>query len=482
MITQEITLTIKDSRVYINQPVSTGLINYLSNQLSYEIPNKHIVLKRLRAKGNDWDGTVRFLNQTKYGYYTPIGFLNRIKRLIKNYYNMVEIPFIININDKRLKYEPQKPLKKLSSIELRWYQNEAIEKINKHKIGIIDIVTSGGKTLIAAEHYRRNPVPSLFVVDRKVLLNQTVSEFENYMNVKCSTITEGNIIENDNMYIATVQTILRKLKEKDRKLLTILKTISNVYIDEAHISKSKSYSMLIRNCINARVIIGLTGTPGSGIGPDMEQTKNVGDVIYRIDAQTLQAEDTIMKPEIIFIDYGSKPRYMYGDYNDIYNQAIMDETRNQAIINVAKYHHNKLILILVSRIKHGELLFSKIKEFKDEVYLIKGVTDNNTREQILDRGRKGEKLVIIGTDSIVSRGLNLKPLEVVINATGNASSVTTIQSLGRVLRKATGKTNALFYDLVDRTPYLAEHKDRRINAFESQGYTITYQNIKNLRE
>lgn len=466
-------LQIKNAKITFLNPLSETFRRVLGNNLSYEIDNNFFVIKRLKERGVNWDGIVRLFKNNSI----PIGFLNRVIDIIRQYEEFTGKRVTYEIIDLRKTEEPKFALEKTSNIEMRWYQNEAIYQMNKKKIGIINVVTSGGKTLIAAEHYRQNPVTSLFVVDRKVLLSQTVKEFEEYMNVKCSTITEGHIEQHSNLYVATIQTINSKLKNKDKEMIGILKSIQNVYVDEAHIGKSSSYSELIKKCWHATTIIGLTGTPGEGKGKDLELTKNVGDIIYTIDAKTLIEEDTIMKPEIYFVEY-SEQRFLEGDYNEIYEQAIDCIDRNQIIYDTVTKYKDMICMILVTKIRHGMLLKEEIEKLGLECVFIQGSMSNKEREQYLDEARNGNTRVLIGTSSIVSKGLNLKSLEVIINATGNATSIMTIQSLGRVLRKNENKEKAIFIDIYDTCKHLKEHTEARIQAFEKQRHEVKI--VKNL--
>lgn len=489
-------LVIKNSKVYVTNPTNEQFNELMQKYFSYEVDNASFIIASLKRKGIQWDGIARLYKSKT----VPIGLYHRLIKTIYEYEKLSKKRILINVDDRRKASKPKEPLQsKLNNVDIRWYQDEAVSQLMRKQIGIISVPTSGGKTVIAAEMYRRNPVNTLFVVDRKILLTQTVKEFENVLNTKCSTIVEGQMNIDSNLVVATIQTInawlkvdkldksrrytdeeLEKLnakidKQKKRKseMTKFLKSLDNVIIDEAHIGASESYTELTKKCSNASMFVGLTGTPGDGRPRDLELYKNIGEVEYEIPIQQLIDDDVVMKPKIKFLKYDD-PILLEGEYSEIYDQIIEDETRNTKIVDLCETHNSSVKLILVNKIRHGQLLQELLEQKNIKSKFIRGAVSNDERETILDNARNGDTTVLIGTSSIVSKGMNLKSLEVVINATANATSIMTIQSLGRVLRKKEGKDQAIFYDFYDTCKYLMEHTEERIKAFEKQGHEVEF--------
>lgn len=185
-------------------------------------------------------------------------------------------------------------------------------------------------------------------------------------------------------------------------------------------------------------------------------------------------EGLIMRPTITFIKY-EHGEMLEGSYNDFKEQLFNNKERNDKILEVVLRHKGDVQLVLIDRISHGDLLKKLFEDNGLEVFFIQGKVSGEQREKILDDARKHHTRILIGTSSIVSRGLNVKPLKVVVNASGNASSVQSIQSLGRILRKDDGKEEAYFYDFKDTVKYFWEHTQARIKAFEKVGYEVKYE-------
>lgn len=464
-INNTITITIKNNTIYFDSNLSTDIERLISDKFSYEIDNKYYVLKACKAKGIEWDGIVRFYKNKKL----PLGFLNDLIDLLnKNNYN-------INIIDLRKKINDFKEIKTKKQIELRDYQRDAIDVMLDKKIGIIALPTGAGKTIVATEFIRRTGLNTLFVIDNKTLLSQTKQEFETFLDAKISSIMEGNLnleFNDDRTYsVATIQTIVSKLKQKDKNLINYLKTVETLIIDEAHIAKSKSYSMLYKYLTNCKYFFGLTGTPGDDKKTFLELQKMLGNVIYKVDHKTLIENKYLIKPNIKFVkyDFGN---YLVGNYNEIYEQLLENNSRNFNVINILKNNKNKLTLIIVNRIKQGNEIEKLLKANNYDYFFIRGEIDNKTRDKILQEAREGHSRVLIGTAQIVSKGLNIKNLEIIINLTGNVTDIQTLQSLGRIMRIDKNKTNAIFYDFFDNVEYFKEHSIERIKTFLKHDYNV----------
>lgn len=465
-------LLIKNGKVAIVNQTSEHFSKVFTQFFSYEIENKDFVLMALKKKGIIWDGIKRLAKHNT----VPMTFLPQVRHIIQQYEEFYKKRITISIEDCREKFTPipELPKNPNNTLQLRWYQQEAVDKALKEKIGVLEVATSGGKTVIAAEIYRRDPRNTLFIVDRNILLEQTKKEFSDYLGIPLediSEISEGKMNIKSTICVATIQTLAARIKDKNKDMIRFLKNIHRVIIDECHGAKNDSFDMLIKKVVNADSIIGLTGTLGLGKADDLELHKNVGYKIYEINAKQLIEEDTIMKPTIIFKTY-DKPFIMNGTYNEVYSQMLLSETRNKVVIDLIQSYNQKLILVIVQRIEHGELLQKLLTEKNIDSFFIQGSVSNDDREKVLDAAKAGNTTVLIGTSSIVSKGMSLKPLTVVINTTANATSIMTIQALGRVLRKNDGKTEAIFYDLYDTLPEVVNHTLERIEAFKKEGHEV----------
>lgn len=77
-------------------------------------------------------------------------------------------------------------------------------------------------------------------------------------------------------------------------------------------------------------------------------------------------------------------------------------------------------------------------------------------------------LDVIIASSIFDQGIDLPKLDALILAGSGKSSSRALQRIGRVIRGAEGKTDAIVVDFIDRSPYLFEHSKRRYMIYKTE--------------
>jgi superfamily II DNA or RNA helicase len=445
----------------------TAFYKVLDDKLQYEIDNKHFVIKAMKQKGMNFDGIIHLYKYSS----TYLGFKNYIVELLqkdlKEFLENKGYKLNIKIIDRRNIPNTSANLdcKNLNGIELREYQKESIEKAIKEEISILGLCTSAGKTLIASEIIRRLNYKTLFVVNTIDLLNQAKKTFENTLNVKVGTITNGKAEWND-ITVATIQTIVKYLKNKDKEFMNNLKECNLVIVDEAHISKAKSYDLLMNN-VNARYRFGLSATPYAYGNNSLEIYKSFGFPKINISLQDLIKKNYLTKPIIKFIKYEHNEHYF--DYDDAYVGCLNSKERLNKIKDIVNKHNDDYILIIIRRLEHADT----IKELLgDDVEIIKGSLSKKKREKLLNEMRDGKRKILIGTDKIVSTGLDIPILSVLINYSANLTTIQTIQSLGRICRLYKNKDKAYYYDFYDTNEYLRKASKERIKTLEQQGFEV----------
>jgi superfamily II DNA or RNA helicase len=439
----------------------------LDNKLQYEIDNKYYVVKAMKQKGIDFDGIIHLYRNSS----TYLGFKNYIIELLqtdlKEFLEKKGYKLNIKIIDKRNIPNTSANIncKQLNGIELRDYQKEAIEHIIKDEISLTELSVGSGKTVMATEIIRRLNFKTLFVVDVSVLLKQTKDEFENLLGIECGLITNGEQNWKD-INVATIQTIVKFIKNKDKEFMKNLRECNVVIVDEAHVSKSKSYNLLMEN-IRARYRIGLTGTAYSNGNDSLELYKSFGFPNFKITLKDLVDEGYLVKPIIKFVKYEHKEHYF--DYDDAYNGCLNSEERLNKLKEIVEQHKDDNILIITRRLEHAD----KINEILGgNIEIIKGSLSKKKRDLYIKQMKEGKRNILIGSEKIVQKGLNIPNLNVLINYSANKGGIQTVQSLGRVIRSYEGKKFGYYYDFYDTDEYLILATKQRIKTLEQQGFDV----------
>jgi superfamily II DNA or RNA helicase len=468
--------------IYIKGPIDTFLNLYLKKKYSYELKNAYFI-KKARPNANT---TVQFWNE-KYKR-LPIGFFEPIKKTLHDYAEFKKKVPVITINDKRCfdtTIIKNMPDRLLSGKELRPYQTTAIDIfVNKHNIGMLEITTGAGKSLIATEIVRRLKMKTLFVVDKKELLYQIKQTFEENLGIKIGVIGDG-VKQIEDVTVATIQTLIKNIDDfKD-----YLEEVRFVIFDETHKIASKSYYTLGLYLKNTERRAGFSGTAFRDDGNDMMLTATCGDIIFSLTGQELIDQGYLMKPEIIFIKQKlSKNKLLEltdnskeGLINEVpkyklyYDSFIINnEDRNLNIKKIVDENLSKTILILVKYIEHGKLLEELIQNSK----YVYGETNGKLRNDIVSDFKAGILKVLVSTISIFAEGVDIPALDIVINAAANKGDVKSIQVLGRVLRRKEGKEKAMYYDFADEGIFFRNAGMARMEAFRNEGHAIEIKKIE----
>lgn len=298
------------------------------------------------------------------------------------------------------------------------------------------------------------------------------------------------------------KTILKKILELEKKIekkLTIIedkKKIRDLILncqllisDETHIA-SETIEFISLKATRAYYKVGLSATPFRNDNQDKRMFGASGPIIHKVSASDLIKRGFLVKPFIYGIDLDMLDKTST-TYQETYKNAIvLSPERNQLISQIANKMHdlNRPTLIFVERIEHGKLLESMIENCvfvpgKD------GSDDSPVSDQELDYRRqqlnKLEKneIVMVATQWI-NQGVDAPKISCLILAGSTASDNTTIQQIGRGLRKAEGKSDCLIFDFKMKEKHLKNHFYSRQKVYRSEEEfeykLLKFNSVKNL--
>jgi len=456
-------------------PINSLIHKALMKKFSYELKNAYFM-----KKNNPYARTtIEFWKPKKQ--LLPYGFLYGMKKTLQDYIDYKGIKGEINIIDHREFNQDiiDMPNEFKNGIKLRDYQIEAADKFLENKIGMLELGTGAGKTIIISEIVRRLGRKTLILVNRVDLLRQIKKVLEDTLGVEVGTISQGQS-DIKTITIATIQTIYKNINIYS----DYLKTVRVSIMDEAHNVNHLSYWRVSQHLTNTEYRLGTTGTPRRTDGNDMYLNAVNGYVVFKMNSEKLIEDGWLMKPKIIFIkDYMNKDIIKQmeeeskvglinetDNYSSFYNKFIVEnQERNNIVQKLINKHKGEKTLILVKLVKHGEYLSKMLG-----VFYLKGSTKKEIRKQTLDDFKNGKLNILIGTISIFAEGLDIPSLKYLINAAGQVSDIKTIQTLGRLLRKHEGKESCTYYDFIDESRFMRKASNSRQKAFKDENHNINY--------
>lgn len=381
-------------------------------------------------------------------------------------------------------------------VKLRDYQTDAVLKGLDKTRGIIEAATGAGKSVILAAlilaWYRK----TLVLVDSKDLAHQLREELGFFLDEPIGLIGSG-VYDEQRVTVGMVQTLSQNRgSSKNKKIARFLSQIEYLCMDECHHVQSKTWRQVIKNCSNASIFHGFTATPytskvkcedGSTEDKNILLKAYIGPSITKIKTSYLIEQGWLAKPSITFVNNSVYWDEQPLDYMDEYTRIIVeDEDRNRIACKIIQKYYNegKQCIGFITRIDHGDIISRMlVEEFgvkPEDVAFVTGEVDSGSRKGQLKSFKDGNLPILLGT--VLNEGLNFF-CDMGINISGGNSIKSTIQRLGRVLRKAkdpkTGDVNRSLVELVDYYefcdsghPYFQNHSENRKMIYMEEGHDV----------
>ena len=477
---QKITLKIKGNFVFIESldPILEQGIDYATK---FDLKDKHFMQEYARKhnKGiiNIEDIGVYHLYNNRFKCF-PIGLSKKVLNIISEYgihYKKELEVEVIDYRDKNImnKRNSVMPKKNLMNIKLRYFQEDAVKIFLEKKQGIIQMGTGAGKTITAAEIIRKLDAQTLWIIDRKELLEQTKNTLEKYLGVEVGVIMGKKCELNKSVTIATIQSLNSKMKD----IKQFLSMFNFVIVDEFHKSAAEGYQKVFAKLPHTKYKLGITATPFRNDGKEPVLFSILGDIIYIKSSKELIKEGYLMMPKINFVKL-NEMCFNYEKYNEEYNDTIINNVvRNSEIIKIVDSNQNKKILILTKSVNHGKKIRYDINLKNIKCSHIHGTS--KTRIKDYDDFKKCDSGIAVFTSSIGQEGLDIPNINMIINAGANKNDTSSIQILGRELRNVENKETPIYYDFVDIGKNTYKHSLARMKIFKKEGYKV---NVVNLNE
>jgi superfamily II DNA or RNA helicase len=326
--------------------------------------------------------------------------------------------------------------------QLRDYQQAYVDAIDSdpNRCVLAVMPTGGGKTDIAAHLIKRTAAEfksAIFVVHRREIVKQA-SDRLRQAGVAHGIMMAGEKDRRlDRVQVCSVQTLAaRKLRP----------AADLIIIDEAHHVPARSYLNLIEPYPSAR-IIGLTATPcrgdGRGLGGVFES------MIDLVQVQDLIDKGHLVPTKVYAADPGSLKGVATarGDYVGAQLAAKMDTDRLVGNILVEKFKRAKGLktIVFASSVGHSVHIRDEFRTFGISAEHIDGKTLKAERDEILARLARGE-VEVVTNYGVLTEGWDCPDVGCCVLARPTKQMGLYRQMIGRAIRSAPGKTEAIILD------------------------------------
>lgn len=336
-------------------------------------------------------------------------------------------------------------------VALRGYQRDVIERVGaavaagRHRILLV-APTGSGKTVVGAELVRlavarRERV--LFIAHRRELVQQASAKLH-ANGVDHGIIQAGFPTRpGEPVQVASVQTLLARAI---RGSAIEMPEAGLLIVDEAHHARARTYRRIVDACPGA-VVLGLTATPcrgdGRGLGNVFEVMVECPPVPDLIGLGYLVATKVYAptEPDLTGV------RIERGDYVEKQIAAVMDRP---ALIGDVVTHWHRLAerrrtVVFASGVAHSVHLRDEFRRSGVWAEHIDGSTPSDERDGILARLARGE-VEVVSNAMVLTEGWDCPEVGCLVLARPTRSVALFRQMVGRAMRTAPGKSDAILLD------------------------------------
>jgi superfamily II DNA or RNA helicase len=457
----------------------------LSEYFEFYVPGYKFMPK---YKNRQWDGKIRLFNSMSGLVYN--GLTAYVKKFCDDRGYKIEIDPALIPDEEYMENAGYDLAQQFDAIyEPHYYQNEAVAHGLSRNRALFLSPTASGKSFtiyLLARHFVENlGLRVLIIVPTISLVSQMATDFLEYnkdrpLDIhKIKSGADKDVLAD--YTITTWQSIQRLPGDWYEKF-------GVVFGDEAHLFKAKSLTKILEKTPYIQYRYGLTGSLDDSqthrlvleglFGPVKRVTKT-RDLIdegkladFRIKAPILQWDDESRK-------LVSKMKYQ-----EEIDWIVSSKNRNRFITKMAHNLPGNTLILFQFVEKHGEVLLPMLQTSnKHRIHYVHGGVDADAREEVRRVCEASTGNIVLASYGTFSTGINIKRLDNVIFASPSKSKIRNLQSIGRVLRTADGKTKATLFDIVDdlqwkkRQNFAVKHFFERVKVYNDEGFDYNVYNV-----
>lgn len=322
---------------------------------------------------------------------------------------------------------------------LRDYQEDIIAQANalKSNSKIFVLGTGAGKSVIATHLIRQHSTRTLVLLPTTELLKQMCNTIEEF-GINVTMFGNGKKDLSGDVVCMTMKSLSMMTTDDLINLPFEL-----VIIDELQ----KSLGPQIKDAIlklSCKNLYAFSATPYTNY-LDKEDVK-------RFFGEMLIWNNTMMMPTVYKYIYNNPRMIDMSNYTTERMKVIDNDERRlkcqiDLILNL--YDTRKNIMVLYDRVNHSNYVYNYLLNIlKKNVYILNGEMPDKDRTDNLN-GFKDNGGILLASDAIAGTGLDAPRIDTVLLCYPSKFDARTIQSVGRGLRPAPGKTDSIIVDFVD---------------------------------
>jgi superfamily II DNA or RNA helicase len=241
-----------------------------------------------------------------------------------------------------------------------------------------------------------------------------------------------------------------------------------VIIDEGHhVSSFSGNYFQVLNVLLAPYRYAFTATKSPNKEAEMALEGLIGPTVAKLTINEAAGLKIIARPrlKLIKLPENHSVRQNCRNYEEVVKHGIVGSVaRTQKIVNLVRngVQRGKVILVMVTQIEHGQKIQEELAKKGVKIPFVHGGTDGLERVRIKNALIDKKLLAAICT-SVWREGINIVSINTIILAHLGKSELTTLQSIGRGLRRTSEKDKVVVVDFFDAShPTLIKHFGERL--------------------
>lgn len=474
----------KINEVFVRVEAEPSLKMEMSEYFTFEVPGAKFMPA---VRNKVWDGKVRLLNaMTGYIY---AGLVPYIKKFCdQRGYELTLSKELSTVEPVPDDYGVELAKQVDAAFEVRDYQNDAIVHAIRNNRALFLSPTASGKSFIIyliMAHHLMLERKILIIVPTTSLVDQMASDFIEYNKGKKLDIHKirggADKTVDAEITITTWQSVYKMKKDFFEKF-------DVVFGDEAHNFKAKSLTSILEKMPHVKYRYGLTGTL-DGTQTHKLVLEGLFGSVFTVTKTKKLIDDNVLSSfniKALVLKYPDEIRKQNKgkSYQEEIDWIVRNQARNTFIRNLAWNLPGNTLILFQYVDKHGKALYDMLSKSEEhDVYFVHGGVDTDERENIRHEVRKSKGNIICASYGTFSTGINIPELDNLIFASPSKGRIRNLQSIGRVLRKGKGKTEAILYDVVDDLQwkntqnFATKHFMERVKIYSEEGFQFKIYNV-----
>ena len=359
-------------------------------------------------------------------------------------------------------------------VQLRPYQNDAVEELVSEHQGLVIAPCGAGKTMIGLGAMTRFGTRTIVLVHTNDLAKQWEDRIKAQLRTEDGEVPHvtmwggGKKDDSGQVVIAMIQSLA---KQRWDELHEWGKQFGMCIVDEAHHIPANSFSHVMM-AMPAQVRLGLTATPDRPDGLSRILYWHFGKELTRITTKQLIEEGRVLAPTVKFQITTWYPDSKM-DWPKLVTKMCKDERRNQQILEMIDdlTQEGRQVLVLSDRVQHCIDMAEKVADRGTSAAALVGKMSKKRRAETLAAADAKELQVIFAT-TVADEGLDLPGLDTLILTTPTKAMGRIQQRIGRIMRTAENKKEPLVIDLVDYSKPLFYLHKKRARFYRELGCTV----------